>query len=1564
MPTPSDSPPLSLSRVSLLRQALAEQFTHRPTLRSVVSGLLESTLKNTLPDLRLSLDVTRLCIVWTLDGSDQPLLKPRSCLLLEAMLEHIAAGTPLNYGYYEPEQCYMAALPFEGLGQPLAPMREVEGAMRDVLRDWSRAFQQALVDYWNQPVLGHRNRLHWFEGFLGDNLRTSANTTPGLSNLHIEALRQVLDRPVLIDRLRRFGPNGQPGVHFVLLQIKAGSRLYEQWLADALVVQLHNGTEQLLRCKASGQIQAFATLNDFAGALGRELSSRYVIDSVTWKRYEPMVDFLQFQAMIVLDTQLKGIAAVKQDKSGAIRTLLALESELHAITDPCSIFDDSQALASEQLGQVYNALPDWLKKASVADRAAYRRHVIELADMTCKTQGRLFNEGIPDIHAYTSQVLREQMRKDQPLAPGYDPDEIELEFTMAWGPFGTIGTLRTYTYSLTTLALENLVGMPSGHMTIRHTRNQLIQDWWMTPDYIKRLIQKVDVGGTYPALIKSLLVDDAQEAQRREALYADQLRVALPMLALALKVTGQGAISQWGYRCIAALMQKLPEARILDGQTVGISVLAFLRGPGTAPDFVRNMFVIGLSNQPQGPCLLYRPLLKDMLLEFPSASALLDAIVHEGTVRDSVLQWLPSTVKTEYEHSILHPSNLMAAPLASPSLLFAQPLKTHFEHDLFRESAMALVELADRESVSNAESRWATLKEGGWLLFNTLLPLIRGPLGTLGWLFVTVSALKNDIAALRGDDERARAPAMIDLLFNIAVVLLHGGQHVPTDDGLEPSDLPATEPDAGLVPRVPEPPGKTLTLNQGQVYFPGVPLGNQYTRLEFSWFNNPRIDFSQSQLTWLDLNRGPDLASARPVVHGPFKGLYVIGNKWHALVRGFSYRVSLEADGVVVVNPQDELETGPWLQRNEAGTWDFDTRLRLRGGGPKKAQEKRLRLAQRKARISELDAKFKALELRKPQMEQQIVAERLKVHEVTQGEARQSFSDQERTQRLTLFRSLIEHTSAEYVIELNHFNERYELRPRSNDHLIASNFYSELFTYTVDLLYTQNMLSEGIRGRYPEFSETGAGVNPDDFERYIAFKRELFNSQQAMFSYFKNQTDYLDRLRQVPRVGQARARDLEQQRPTSTSSIEGERRYTTDIDFLNMQLGLLMDLAPKTLFSDEWDSLTDIISPLTYTAKSQAELVDTELFTHGERIEVMEDMGQRYARAQDALAILHLEAGDQFHQDDYRQLSEAIDELSARLEKQLARETRQQREWLPEQPGPSRRQRSSKRIIRTRKQGILIGVARARASDQDPLIVDVGGSAASGSKQSPISPVPGRPALTFRQSGADLWEAIERPVVPAATRTLEVIRSQCNTLLGKVDENIQRVKGYSKKSRFPLELEEILDREAQKLEVLIGEIESNFKVEPALEKPKPGTPQSLLKRLREGANKLREQAIWILKSLPPSESTVEFLLAKGEVTIIKSGARKPMKGERQDFVQEYEIRNKKNQVLWYAHLHYESLTEAAETTSAAHFKLKAQRMASQQSLDAKAKPGEKAERVYYGKISPRMVAERFMRPDA
>lgn len=1542
------APTLVPSPPELLKQSIAWPFEDRPTLRDVIAGALEQALKRHFTHLFVRMDVQRLHIVWTVDMSENALATPRTAGLLDAMLEHIALGTPLNYGYYEATQCYLVRLAEGEALNAHTPsflaMRAVEGPMRHVLQHWRWSFQQALLDYWNRPVAGYQSRTLWLGQWLMDTLLATVNTAPGLSDEQIEVVRGIVRTPLLTDRLRQRGYREQPKVYFTQVVLGGEGSTVNLLLPDVLIVHGVNGQEQVLQCQPDGHIESFATLSAYGRVLGRVLPWRYPAKTLTWKRYEPSGHCFQTQAMIVLNAQLERLADLALTDT---RSLAGVEAQLRALTDPAAFIEDDETPVPQVLSRVYATLPPWLQAASVPDRFAYRSHLIDLADTHRKARGRVFNEGVADLHRWASQQLHQQMRQDQPLAPGYDPDDLILDFAVPFGPPGTAGQVHTVTFTLTELAVQNLAAWPGGHLTIRHRHNQLIQDWWLTPAYVRHLIVRVNIGEAYPRLIRHLLLDDSAEALRREGLYVDQLRVSLPLLALEMKLQGQGAMTDWGYRCVAAMMQVHVEARVLDGQAVNMCPLGFVTRPRAVPDFVDNLFVIGPGNPLNGRCVLYRPLYKEALIEYASVSDLLDAFTQAGALRDSVLDGLPETVRAGYANDAL---GLARRP--AQARLFTQPLRSDFKHDLYLSNVRALVKLADQHSVSNAESRWLSLKAGGWLLFNAVLgsPWIKGPLALLGWVYQAFTAVRQDIQVLESEDERGRVPAMIDLLFNIALVLLHGVQRPSVarkDEGPPPWLAPV--PQDALSTGAPAP----VEVTPGPVYFSDVPVGNHLSALDFSWFNNPRIDFTSAQLAWLSRHRRPDIRQREPIAHGERKGLYVIDQQWFARVRGFSYRVSLEDEGVVAVNPDNPMDTGPWLRGDEAGQWDFDTGLHLRGGGPGRRQALSERIARRNRQVDELTRRLETFIVGEKATNEEIVEALDRALEATEGENSSTFSYLEKSLRLKYLRTVLDRAKANLRVGLDSILARHALRPDPQDHHILGGFYRSLCMVSTNVLFELNVMGGIFRQLHPTFvGSEPLALEAADTPSFISFKRDLLKIQTQQVEEFQALKRHLQALKDVPRVGAQMAR--EQVVGQFFTDAAGVDREGTEMDFQNMVLDTLCDVVPKDVFGEVRERLKVIMAPLRYSVDAHAQLVDGALFTYPERIEILEDVRERYAKAHDALALLQLDVGDQLNMADYHRLNQVLERLTVLVEQQHALEIKEHTQWLPDQPGPSTAQRSARRIIRTRKQGILIGVARARASDQDPEIVEVMTSTSAIERRSQ-SPEAGKPRLVFTQSPENVWDEVQPPLPRQESRSLATIRGQCNGVLGKLEEKIRLVKTYSKISRYPLELEETLEKEAQKMDVLIAEIQRTFPDEPAVDKPKPGTPRSLLKRLREGATRLREQAIWVLKSVPPTTPVVDFLLNKGEVTLVRIGQRVVLKGERQDVVQEYEVRTRAHQVLWYAHVHYPDLSTPVKNPSAAHFKLKSQRFDSQASLSAKGKPAA----VHYGIISEKMLNERF-----
>ena len=109
MTNPSDTPQ-ALSSLYLLTQAIALHFSGRPTLRSVVRALLERALKKQFNPPIVPIHLDQIIIIWTVDEAEGALDVARPQPIVEAVLEHIALGTPINYTFYDEEQCYLAEL--------------------------------------------------------------------------------------------------------------------------------------------------------------------------------------------------------------------------------------------------------------------------------------------------------------------------------------------------------------------------------------------------------------------------------------------------------------------------------------------------------------------------------------------------------------------------------------------------------------------------------------------------------------------------------------------------------------------------------------------------------------------------------------------------------------------------------------------------------------------------------------------------------------------------------------------------------------------------------------------------------------------------------------------------------------------------------------------------------------------------------------------------------------------------------------------------------------------------------------------------------------------------------------------------------------------------------------------------------------------------------------------------------------------------------------------------------------------------------------------------------------
>ncbi|WVV47062.1 hypothetical protein THH46_18520 [Pseudomonas sp. NA13] len=243
---------------------------------------------------------------------------------------------------------------------------------------------------------------------------------------------------------------------------------------------------------------------------------------------------------------------------------------------------------------------------------------------------------------------------------------------------------------------------------------------------------------------------------------------------------------------------------------------------------------------------------------------------------------------------------------------------------LYGCNAQALITQADRASVSNRESRWAVLLKGASLLFNTLLfPLLRGPTMTVAWLWSLMAAASHDIPDLSSDDPVTRELAAVDLLVNLAMLVT---QFPSIQAPVRPS-VPMSIKEQAMHAPAPRlvaqqwPAPDLPTIRQGSIALPGE---HPNAFLDFS-FSNPRNRLTQEQRTRLLRMQVPRPASLPvPIPYGPLKGLYLIAEKWHALLQDGLYRIDLDPEGqITIIDPLDPTQRAPPCERipRVTGPW-------------------------------------------------------------------------------------------------------------------------------------------------------------------------------------------------------------------------------------------------------------------------------------------------------------------------------------------------------------------------------------------------------------------------------------------------------------------------------------------------------------------------------------------------------------------------------------------------------------------------------------------------------------------
>lgn len=1544
--------------------AVRAQFANLPSLEAIARKMLGEAIAQHYPSLKIDLNRTRLAVPMQQGGWE---LQP----FMARVLDYLGSGTPFNFNPIHGQSYYLSDKPPEWLtlDQGTLDMRIIEKLVKELTWRLPVGLQDALNGFWREDCGQGISRWQWLSDVLKDTLAINVLRQPELTEKALHAILQVINAPELEDRISQYGDSAVRAYWFTADLVSGGTT--RSWLNSQIALATDN---QVLVYKPASKIMVYKSLDSVSRAWSNRINRIYTADEIYLKHYELDGNVFDACAAAILNQQLQRIDLLKLPSSIGWQ---ALEQVYRHLNDTAELFAETSLANPHVLNTSITPLPDWLKNAGTADQARYRHYTLALSSTKKINKGQTYLHDIPDIRSYATDALLQKMRLEQlqfePDTPAQviektlAPNDIELTFLTTTGLPDTIGVVEPITMSLTELALKNLLGRPDGRLTVRH-RLGLALPTWLTADYITRsdgLIEQVNIGKAYPALLEERLLSTTPSTQKREKLFAQQLRVQLPLEALELSLKQENGVTPLGARYVAALMQSSAGSRKVGQTSVVIRRLALVRKPEAVPDIVSNMFIIEPANLELGPHLLYRPFYAQSLLEFPTRALLLDAIAQPGELQNSVLTWLNHIARPIYEHGGIKEPHYVRfglgsdyAPIETPAPALLANNGTSNEllqylHNgqlmlfLYGSNARALVDQANNDSVSNSESRWGVLLKGANLVFSSLLfvPALPGPvmltLGSLAWIRMATQ----DIPALQSDDPAIRELAVSDVLLNVGMTLFHLSlQNLPRLTKLAKRlKTQALRPFAPL--RIAEqwPEHPSAKVFSGAVTLAGELPNTQSTLLDFSFANaRNRLTSSQRQrLASFEVLRPEPLPPAQ--ASGLYKGLYRIEQRWHVLIDQKLYPVDIAPNTpTVITSPSNPDHQGPNVISDSDGHWSLDLQLRLQGGMP----PRRIAMLQQKkaARTLQLESELNDFFPLETPLQKAV--------DVTHAALDRASADQRFTlEQLATFRDKLDQA---LQAQLNAFQklldgakERIELQIPFHETLMIS-MLETAFENRVTALAMSVNEQRTLRRKWPQFSTPGPELEAaaeNDMQGYRQLIQELAALNERTIGRLEQRNTYLEQLYNLSEAGAVTATNLALSIPTT--------EYTS-LTVKGYQLDCLKVASSKIAAGRVIESSLDLaIDPLKEHTHTHNELNTLE-FDASKRLEVLESLVENYAQALDALQGIGIVNADELEMVYFNKLHDLLVDLYQDATRQLAAEIKP-----PPKPPKSRRKpapaatgKPQRKVINVRSKGKLIGEVKPAGGEWPIEVIEI------------RSDYDNQLLSTYSQRG-DEWVEIQtvHPAQPTVTRELNLIKGQARKVFSMVEEHLRKARQYKALSRHPQEVEELLNHEAKKLDQLATELHVALQAQPE-ESRLPGD-QTLIENMRAAAQRLigEGQALRIQLSLElaPTHGNLQYLLDQKQVQIAAIGRRIQLTGERRDYIQEYAVNNREGHPLWYAHFHYaEALSPSADYT-VAHLKTKAQRRLSYYSQLAEAQNGQAIVNVHRGQIG-KALAERWFLP--
>ncbi|WP_192562892.1 dermonecrotic toxin domain-containing protein [Pseudomonas gozinkensis] len=1471
--TPSASP--LLLKQSRLFDLIGQGFS----IHQVASMLLREALLKSHPDQPIDPDRTMLATpLRETDAAQNTTGTFFFETLTHAFIRHCLHKTTADY--IDGEH-FLTRTP-EAIPPIILPvsMDDITSLVNDLAPFLFLEYQQRQVDYWNESV-GTQPR---WEG-LSDLLCSAANvqTASGWDADECALARFVVQHPDRIERSKV--QSNYVGLKACLMDIDLveGEDSTHLLIAGALVLTATvKQRERILMYTVSDGYESFNSLTELGETLPLRLNPELFDRSLKWRLIEPEGNIFDAVAQALISNQLGAIEALDP----ASQSISA-----HAGSGRRSL-GRFNSLERARLEQLEEAIPDWLEAGSAQDLQDYSRYIAELGTSRDDAEKGVFkDDDIPLIKPYAERRMREAIIADKSAVGGaaLPLEHLRITVTNSFesGAFTLPNPFDQVQETLGEFALRN----DPPYLARLTFNNGRAVPAWLTVDFLTAIAEKVDIGGHYPQLIKRLLIDDPIRAARQKTRYMRQLPTLLPMLALECKLKGLGSVDERGYAYVCQLMDAITRKLPAGEHPVTIRPLAFVprRRLSRRPDVIANMFIICPRDHNQGPCLLYRPLLNTPLMQFASLQNLMYALYQDGELRNSVLAWLGSAALSfeysQYAFPVGLPSPWIITQLATepfmhldltgPIELENAPLDGDILASLYAANSQAMVELANRQSQSNSERRWALLADSGWAIFSVAANFMSGAAGTAVWVWQTMTQIQQAIEAHEREDNLVAWKSTADVLLTLGIILTQRVVARRTRSWLP--RLKEFRESARLSSGKEEPaPEVTPSVTLDPVAITSEVPAAHLTQLEQGTL---RPGTSAHFIAMLERFRisTPDLSGKHP---SPVTHLYTLDGKTCAKVGTRWFQVIVKEDEPVhIVDPSDPLRIGMALKYDEAtGQWHWDPKLRLRGGMPKSRIE-----AFRRSKKQAMDAAWTELE-------------RFETHET---EAKKQLLQALLALPRDTSEAGFERSAATYLDRATKLGNDYtqalaQLESWREAGGGGSVHQAKLMSLT---LGQHRCFGSWLRVKMRMYAKTTRiFVDSATHQTLVPRKQQIETATvaTALSDEMVVTLQILDRSLQALKSHSAKAREV-------ATRLEMLLPDFSTLDLKANEIGMSYERCVKEQPGAAMDAARVAIGIITTAAADASHelilLSKTAVNADGQpaRIERLSQWNDLFASLGERVDHLPADHPGLFVQPRLDRVRELIGEFHDVVRERLTAE-------LPE---PEERQAPAK--------------SRPQPSTSQPKVK------VSKSRPRPETGEQTSVVQSDESETAFVKLTGQRPG-PAAPSDDEALVSAAMELEANIDSfNKKNREDAMRPGRIPADILDMFEQQVERLKQMAIDVDSVIARRKNLRK-NPWPITSLSPNLQAGATLTHADGITtyaaMLKQRKPRETYFHWLHDNAQVEVIKDIRGRIRTRHRGDYFQEYRILDKTNAhaPLWVAHFHYDHLKDADESYTIAHLK--------------------------------------------